>query len=69
MIPLGHVLTQAPHAVHLSWSTSGIPVTGFSVMAPKVHASTQSPCPRQPYTQAVSPPYNAASTAQDEAPL
>ena len=37
-------------------------------MAPNWQASTQSPQPRQPYAQPVSPLYSAAFTLQDCTP-
>ena len=55
MIPLGQALTQAPQAVHFSSSTSGIRVSGLTFMAPNGQARSQSPPPRQPKRQPVSP--------------
>ena len=54
--PLGQALTQAPHEVHLSSSTTGMPVAGSMLSAPNWQTFTQSPRPRQPYEQPVSPP-------------
>ena len=68
MIPLGQAFTQAPHAVHNSSSTSGKRVSGLMRIAPNEHAFSQSPFPRQPYEQPVSPLYRAASIAQLDAP-
>ena len=69
IMDLGQALTHAPQAVHLSSSTSGSPEMGFMLRAPNEQTVTQSPCPRHPNVQEVSPAYRAASTAQDEAPL
>ena len=55
MTPLGQALTQAPQAVHFSSSTSGIRVSGLTFMAPNGQARSQSPPPRQPKRQPVSP--------------
>ena len=55
IIILGHAFTQAPQAVHLSGSTSGSPVAGFMRIASNAHETTQSPNPRQPNAQPVSP--------------
>ena len=53
--PLGQAFTQAPQAVHFSSSTTGSPVAGSIEIAPKLQAFVQSPLPRQPYLQPVSP--------------
>jgi len=68
MIQRGQALAQAPQAVHFSSSTSGKPVSGFMWMASNRHAVTQSPHPRQPKAQAVSPPHVAWAIAHDWAP-
>ena len=65
----GHVLTQAPHDVHFSSSTSGSPVSGFMWIASNWHAATQSPQPKQPKPQAVSPAPHAFMAAQVRSPL
>ena len=44
----GHILTQAPQDVHLSSSTTGIPVSGSMCKASNLHTLTQSPKRRQP---------------------
>ena len=51
----GQALAHAPHDVHFVSSTSGSPVDGLMAMAPKEHAATQSPQPRHPNPQPVSP--------------
>src|SRR5690554_1919560 len=56
MISLGQAFTHAPHAVHISSTTSGSKVSGFIWIASKVHDSTQSPKPRHPNEHPVSPP-------------
>ena len=62
---LGQALVQAPQAVHLVSSTTGRPVTGSMLKAPNWQAATQSPQPRQPKAQPVSPLYSAALTLQE----
>src|SRR5690554_20 len=56
MMSFGQAFTQAPQAVHISSTTSGSSVSGFIWIASNVHDSTQSPSPRQPNEQPVSPP-------------
>ena len=58
IIRFGHILAQAPQAVHLSSSTSGNPVSGLILMASNLQTSTQSPYPRHPKEHPVSPAYN-----------
>ena len=55
MIFVGQALTQAPQATHLSSTTSAMRVTGLMWMASNSQASTQSPRPKQPNEQPVSP--------------
>ena len=55
MMCLGQALAQAPQAVHLSSSTTGRPVAGSIDKAPNWQAATQSPQPRHPKAQPVSP--------------
>ncbi len=62
MMRLGQALTQAPQAVHLAWSTTGSPVAGSMDRAPNWQAATQSPQPRQPKEQPVSPVYRSDFT-------
>src|SRR5574344_1526901 len=53
--PLGQAFTHAPHEVHLSSSTSGRPVLTLILIASNLQALSQSPSPRQPNLQPVSP--------------
>ena len=53
--PLGQAFTQAPQAVHFSSSTTGNPVVGSIEIAPKLQTLVQSPLPRHPNLQPVSP--------------
>ena len=55
MMPRGHAFAQAPQAVHKFGSTSGSLVSGFIFIPPNAQASAQSPHPRHPYPQRVSP--------------
>ena len=68
MMKRGQAFTQAPQAVHLFSSTSGKPVSGFMCMASNLHAATQSPHPKHPKVQAVSPPLVVWAIAHDCAP-
>ena len=69
MIWRGQALTQAPQATHFSSSTSGSPVSSFMWIASNVQARVQSPQPRQPKPQRVSPVPVAFIAAQVRKPL
>ena len=69
MIWRGQAFTQAPQATHFSSSTSGRPVSGFMWIASNWHAATQSPQPKQPKPQAVSPAPHEFMAAQVRRPL
>ena len=68
MMLRGQAFTQAPQEVHLSSSTSGIPVSGLTLMASNLQAASQSPQPRHPKPQAVSPAPQACMAAQVRRP-
>ena len=52
---LGQAFTHAPHDVHLSSTTTGSPVSGFMYKASNWQESTQSPQPKHPNGQPLSP--------------
>src|SRR5512141_3303366 len=64
---LGHASTQSPHAVHLSISTIGRPVS-LILIASNVHDRSQSARPRQPHAQPFPPPATAAAAAHVGSP-
>ena len=64
----GQAFTQAPHEVHFSSLTSGMPVSSLMVMAPNWQAASQSPHPRQPNPQPVSPAPHACMAAHERRP-
>jgi len=68
IINFGQALTQAPHEVHFSSSTSGNKVLGLIKIASNLQDTTQSPNPRQPYEQPVSPPYKLCAIKQEFTP-
>src|SRR5690554_7964635 len=68
IMSLGQASTQAPQATQFSSMITGRPVSSSMYMASNLQAATQSPQPRPPYEQPVSPPYSVAATAQDMAP-
>jgi hypothetical protein len=63
----GHARTQSPQAVHFSGMTTGSP-TSLIRIASNVHATAQSPKPRQPQTQPFCPPATAAAALQVTSP-
>lgn len=66
--PRGQACAQAPQAVQMDAFTSGKPVEGFICSPPNVQASTQSPQPRQPYAQLLSPSHKEERMAQRRVP-
>src|SRR5690554_6695949 len=60
----GQAFTNKPQAVHFSSSTKGKPDSSSMWIASNGQTATQSPKPKQPYGQSVSPLNNALSMAQ-----
>jgi len=65
--PLGHVRTHIPHPVHFFQSMLGRPFT--ILMAPKGHAFSQSPNPKQENGQLVGPPWRMEAAKQLFSPV
>src|SRR5690554_7652237 len=64
IILLGQAVTQAPQATQLSEIITGKPVSLSIYMASNLQAATQSPQPKQPFGQPVSPAKSVLAKAQ-----